>query len=153
MCIIMSILVLNSNRCLPVIVKVHNSIRCMLQITTVLKIKIFIETWPIHKTILGFCCWHSSKTTINWISKLFDAGISPNWALNWCFVQVDIFKWKENCLLCGKVALKDPKHPDLDKIEEARTIKLTNNLFIQAEEWWMGRSYWTMYIRLHCLCC
>ena len=31
-----------------------NSIRCMLQTATVLKIKILIETWPVHKTILGF---------------------------------------------------------------------------------------------------
>ena len=31
-----------------------NSIRCMLQTVTVLKIKILIETWPVHKTMLGF---------------------------------------------------------------------------------------------------
>ena len=38
-----------------------------------------------------------------------------------------IFKWKEKGILCGKVVLKDPKHPDRDKIEEARTIKLKDN--------------------------
>ena len=39
-----------------------------------------------------------------------------------------IFKWKENCSLCGKVALKDLKHSDWDKIAEARTIKVKNNI-------------------------
>ena len=51
-----------------------NSIRCMLQTATVLKIKILIETWPVHKTILGFCCCHFSKI----IQQLLDAGFSDN---------------------------------------------------------------------------
>ena len=48
---------------------------------------------------------------------------------------------KENCFLCGKVALKDPKHQDYDKIAEARTIKLTNNIISlckQRKDEWAG---------------
>ena len=65
--------------------------------------------------------------------------------LNFKFVsssfQLDIFKWKESCFLCGKVALKDPKHPDHDKIAEARTIKLKNNIISlckQRNDEWAG---------------
>ena len=41
---------------------------------------------------------------------------------------MDTFKWKENCFLCGKVALNDPKHPDRGKIVEARTLELKDNI-------------------------
>ena len=45
------------------------------------------------------------------------------------------------CFLCGKVALKDLKHPDSDKISEARTIKLKNNIISlckQRNDEWTG---------------
>ena len=52
---------------------------------------------------------------------------------------MDIFKWKENCFFCSKVVLKDPKHPDRDKISEARTIKLKNKIIslykLRNDEW------------------
>ena len=69
---------------------IHNikskSIRCMLQITKVLKIMIFIKTWPLHKTILSFCCYHSSKAIINWISRLLDARFAANLTSSYCLV-------------------------------------------------------------------
>ena len=53
---------------------------------------------------------------------------------------MDIFKWKENWFLCGNIALKDPKHPNRDKIAEARTIKLKNiiSLCKQRNDEWAG---------------
>ena len=51
---------------------------------------------------------------------------------------MDIFKWEENCIICGKVALNDS---DRDKNAEARTIKLKNNIISlckQRNHEWAG---------------
>ena len=55
---------------------------------------------------------------------------------------MDIFKWKENWFLCGNIALKDPKHPNRDKIAEARAIKLKNiiSLCKQRNDEWTGQE-------------
>ena len=56
-----------------------------------------------------------------------------------------ISKWKENCSLFGKVALKDLKHPNWDKIAEARTIKVKNNiisLWKQRNDKWAEAIKW-----------
>ena len=55
---------------------------------------------------------------------------------------MDIFRWKENWFLLGNVALKDPKHPNRDKIAEARTINLKNiiSLCKQRIDEWAGQE-------------